>query len=352
MSIAPVLRTRPTESRAAQPLPAVTIAGRRLQPTVVFDTYWHFAVARQRLYFDRITGRSTSVDDDILSRHRFTNCYRATDRVSQFGIRSVAYGGPQEPQDVVFRTLLFKFFNKIETWELLESTIGPISWRTWREDVARAVLDAAFKAGRRLYSAAYVIPPPPMGAVRKHANHLQLLSYMMNEGLPNKLTDAASMRQAYEMLLHYPGIGRFIGYQLLIDLNYSSVLNFNEGEYIVAGPGARDGIRKCFGPASHGIEEQVIEWVTETQQLHFNRLGLDFETLGGRPLQLIDCQNLFCEVDKYARVAHPEVTGLSGRQRIKQNYRQDPRALTPWFPPKWGIEKSFAQQVSRYSKES
>ena len=55
-----------------------------------------------------------------------------------------------------------------------------------------------------------------------------------------------------------------------------------------------------------------------------DRLGLEFRSLWGRRLQLIDCQNLFCEVDKYARVRHPEVVGVSGRTRIKQKYARHP----------------------------
>jgi hypothetical protein len=39
--------------------------------------------------------------------------------VSQYLIRDVVYAGPQDPEEVVFRVLLFKFFNRIETWELL-----------------------------------------------------------------------------------------------------------------------------------------------------------------------------------------------------------------------------------------
>ena len=103
------------------------------------------------------------------------------------------------------------------------------------------------------------------------------------------------------------------------------------------GPGARDGIRKCFGPAVRGIEAEVIRYMASTQEEHFARLGLRFSGLWGRPLQLIDCQNLFCEVDKYARAAHPEIPGISGRTRIKQAYRRDTALLTAWFPPKWGL---------------
>ena len=45
--------------------------------------------------------------------------------------------------------------------------------------------------------------------------------------------------------------------------------------------------------------------MAENQEDEFARRGIEFQTLWGRPLQLIDCQNLFCEVDKYARVYHP-----------------------------------------------
>ncbi|MFC6364252.1 nucleotide kinase domain-containing protein, partial [Nonomuraea thailandensis] len=134
-----------------------------------------------------------------------------------------------------------------------------------------------------------------------------------------------------------PALGPFLAYQYLIDLNYAAGLSFSEMDFVVPGPGARDGIRKCFGAAASGIEAEVIRYMADAQEEHFARLGLIFTGLRGRPLQLIDCQNLFCEVDKYARVVHPDIAGISGRSRIKQLYRPDSALLTAWFPPKWGI---------------
>jgi hypothetical protein len=160
---------------------------------------------------------------------------------------------------------------------------------------------------------------------------------MMSTGAPERVADAPGMREAFEVLRSYPAIGDFLAYQYLIDLNYSAALGFSEMEFVVPGPGARDGIRKCFGRVAAGIEPEIIRYMADHQDEHFARLGLAFRGLRGRPLQLIDCQNLFCEVDKYARVAHPEVAGISGRSRIKQVYRRDPGPLTAWFPPKWGI---------------
>ncbi len=321
----------------------VRVAGRRLVPTAVFDTYWRFAALRQQVFQARVAGAARPwTDDPILAQHRFTNCFRAADRVSQYLIREVSYGGDQRWEEVFFRTLLFKLFNKVSTWELLRAELGcEPSWAGY--DFARydKILSRAFGAGTRLYSAAYITPPPLLGEKRKHANHLRLLELMMADGAPARVLSAPGLEQAYQVLLGYPALGPFLAYQFVIDLNYAAAMPFDEQDFVVPGPGARDGIRKCFGPAATGIETEVIHYMARTQEEHFKRLGLEPVRLAGRrSLQLIDCQNLFCEVDKYARVAHPQVEGISGRSRIKQVYRQDPAPITPWFPPKWGLEQA------------
>lgn len=328
----------PTPAVDAALPPQVEIAGRLLQPSAAFDTYWRFAAERQAIYEARQAGRPGPwTADPILRAHRFTNCYRATDRVSQFLIQQVAYRGAQERRELVFRTLLFKLFNKVSTWQLLERSLGELSWASFDVDRYDAILSAHFASGARLYSAAYVVPPPSLGATRKHTNHLRLIDLMMRDCIDKRLADAPSMKAAFEILRSYPTIGDFLAYQFLVDINYSVALDFDESDFVVPGPGARDGIRKCFGPDANGIEREVITYVQESQEHHFARLGLTFGGLRGRRLQLIDCQNLFCEVDKYSRVAHPDLRGLSGRARIKQRYRPDPTPLTVWFPPKWGI---------------
>ncbi|WP_153342012.1 nucleotide kinase domain-containing protein [Nocardia aurantia] len=315
------------------------IAGRTLHPTPVFDTYWHFAAHRQSIYEARLAGKPGPwTDDPVLRRHRFTNCYRAADRVSQYLIREVSYRGAQDLDEVVFRTLLFKLFNRVSTWQLLTAAFGTVSWREFDLRAYDEVLTAAFAGGTKLYSAAYVVPPPRLGADRKHTNHLRLLQHMMTSGLADSLAACTSLQQVFAALLGYPAMGDFLAYQFAIDLNYSSALDFDEMEFVVPGPGARDGIRKCFGPEADGIEAEVIRYMAEHQVEHFARLGLTFNGLRGRrPLQLIDCQNLFCEVDKYARVMHPDIAGHSGRTRIKQLFAPVPERVGAWFPPKWDL---------------
>jgi hypothetical protein len=320
----------------------LSLGTRRLVATPVFDTYWRFAAARQRLFTARVRGEAPPwTDDPILLEHRFTNAYRASDRVSQYLIRNVIYSGRRSPEEVVFRTLLFKLFNRTATWELLVEALGDVpTWRTFNRERYSCVLDAAMQRGVRLYSAAYIMPSPAFGSPRKHRNHLELLEVMMREGLPTRLGRTKSLEEVFDVLLAYPSLGDFLAFQFAIDLNYSEVIDFNEMDFVVAGPGAKSGIRKCFADTCGLSEREVIREVTAMADDEFDRLGLRFERLGGnRPLQLIDCQNLFCETDKYARVAHPEFTGASGRTRIKQRFTPHGNLPSEFYPPKWGLNR-------------
>lgn len=323
-----------------------------LRPTAVFDSYWRFAAERQAIFFRRLRGDPAPwTDDPILVRHRFTNAYRAADRVSQYLIREVIYGEGRsiEPQEQLFRVLLFKLFNKIETWQLLEDQLGDLSWKTF--DFARydKLLSAAMRNGGKLYSAAYIIPPVkwPGGDGVKHRGHLHLIRTALSGKLPAELAAATSLGEVFALLKQLPSLGDFLAFQLAIDLNYGTVIDFPEDSFVVAGPGARDGIAKCFENASDYLAEDIIEFMHDRQDREFARLGLDFESLWGRSLQLIDCQNLFCEISKYARVAHPDVMGVSGRTRIKQIYKPLPSPHGVWFPPKWGLNDKLPADPER-----
>ena len=310
--------------------------------TVVYETYWRFAAERQEVFFRKLEGREPPwTNDPIIARHKFTNAYRSSDRVSQYLIRNVIYEGDQSVSEVFFRTILFKLFNKIETWELLRSRLGEVIWGEYSFDRFDSVLAGAMASKTRIYSAAYIMPSgsSAFGYRQKHRNHLKLLERMMEDEVPHQIAGAASMRQAFEILRSYPMIGDFLAYQFVTDLNYSEICDFSEMEFVVPGPGARDGIHKCFSDLGGLREADIIRLVTERQEYEFNRLGLMFRSLWGRRLQLIDCQNLFCEVSKYARVRHPDVTGVNDRSRIKQVYRPSGNPIEIWLPPKWGVNQ-------------
>lgn len=317
------------------------------KPTLVYDTYWKFAEERQEVFFNRIQNEPFPwTDDKIIQKYKFTNAYRACDRVSQYLIKNVIYGKNEySPEDLCFRIIFFKLFNKIETWEYMENVIGEISYKSYSYDRYNELLIQKINNDERIYSAAYIMPSGKscFGFDKKHQNNLKLLENMMSSGLPRMVAKSKSLEELYLGLLNYPTLGTFLAFQYAIDINYSELCDFDEMSFVVAGPGAKNGINKCFGDLNRHKYEDIIRYVAEQQEYEFEKRGIAFKTLYGRRLQLIDCQNLFCETDKYARIAHPEIGTTSGRKRIKQQYvDRNMESIEFFYPPKWGINNRIS----------
>ena len=159
---------------------------------------------------------------------------------------------------------------------------------------------------------------------------------MFNEDkIASKIKACKTMKEAFDIIKSYPLIGNFMAYQLVTDINYSEVVDWREDEFTVAGPGSLRGIKKCFIDTGDMNNEDIIRYMYERQDEEFKRLNLDFKKIGDRPLQLIDCQNIFCELDKYCREKVPELK--SNRTKIKKKYVSKKEKIEYMYPPKWGV---------------
>lgn len=310
----------------------------------VFDEYWRLAAERQRIFFSRIRREDPPwTEDRILASYKFCNAYRASDRVSQYLIRDVIYGEARgfTTEDELLRIIFFRLFSKIETWEAVEERVGPLNLQDFDVERLDGCLEELRGEGRSIYTSAFILcANRAYGFKRKHRNHLALLEEMFDGGrLPAEINAARNLASVYESLASYPLIGPFMAYQIAIDINYSEVVDFSEDEFTVPGPGALRGMQKCFEDFGGLSYSKLIDYMVERQEAEFERLEIDFESLFGRRLHAIDCQNLFCEIDKYSREAFPELK--SDRSRIKARYRPEARNLDLFYPPKWGLNNKL-----------
>ena len=205
-----------------------------------------------------------------------------------------------------------------------------------------------------IYSGAYIMPSGSavFGTTRKHRAHLKLLMQMMEDEVALRIAGAKSMLEVFTLLRSYPMIGDFLAYQYATDLDYSTLTNFSRNGVCCSRAGAKGGISKCFESLGGLSESDLIRVVDRTGRRRSSARGIQFKSLWGRPLQLIDCQNLFCEVDKYSRVHHPEITGMSARTRIKQKFRATEAAVEYWYPPKWGLNERIAMDQKESGDET
>ncbi len=305
----------------------------------VYNLYWYFACERQNIFWKKLKGEKYPwTNDDILREYKFCNSYRVNDRVSQYLLKNVIYNGKKySKEDMLFRIILFKLFNKESTWELLIKNFKDITLDSFKMEEYSKVLTKAKNEGIKLYNDAYIsCATKAFGYNFKHDNHLALLHKMFLEDfVQDKIIKSKSMEEAFNILRSYPLIGNFMAYQLVTDINYSEVVDFREDEFTVAGPGSIRGIRKCFIDRDGLSYEDIIRYMYENQDKEFKRLGLDFKRIGNRPLELIDCQNIFCELDKYCRVKLPDLK--SNRVKIKKKYIPKEDKIEYMYPPKWHI---------------
>ena len=307
----------------------------------VYDLYWYFAYERQNIFWKKINGENAPwTNDKILQEYKFCNSYGVNDRVSQYLLKNVIYNGKKySNEDMLFRILLFKLFNKESTWELLINNFEDVTLKTFSMEEYSKVLEEAILNGVKIYNDAYIsCANKAFGYDRKHDNHLALLNKMFKEDrIQEKIIKCKTMEEAFNIIKSYPLIGNFMSYQLVTDINYSEVVDWKEDEFTVVGPGSRRGIKKCFIDKGNMTDEDIIKYMYKHQDIEFKRLNLEFKRISNRPLQLIDCQNIFCELDKYCREAIPNLK--SNRTKIKKHYVPKIEKINYIYPKKWKISK-------------
>ena len=304
----------------------------------LFDAYWQFAAARQAIFDRRWSGDAAPwTDDPILQQYKFCNTFRAADRVTQYLLSQVIYhpdAADLPAEDVFCRIVLFRLFSKPDTWEHLNDAPEPLT-ANFDPEALGVELDQ-LRQRQAIYTSAFILAPPALSVGSKHLHHLRLVKAMFApNGLGRSLARAKSLQQVVEALLLWPTIGPFLAYQIAVDLNYSAHLSFDENDFTLPGPGAQRGLRKVFADARGRTPQELILDMVHHQDDNFDRLGLNFRGLFGRPLHAIDAQGLFCEIDKYSRVAFPELK--SARVRIKQGFKSTGTLPPLVFPPRWNL---------------
>jgi hypothetical protein len=317
---------------------------RRTAPTMrqeIYDLYWTFASRRQAAFEARLSGGAWPWSDDpILQTFKFCNVFRALDRVSQYLIREVAYGPDTmaTPLDRIFQLVAFRTFSKIDTWRDVSLILrGVPRLEDLRSGALEQALDEVKARRGGLYTGAFILcATKAFGFDEKHRNHVALFRHMfVDNACGQRALEVRSLEGLVALLESFPLMGPFMAYQTAIDLNYSDLVSFDENDYVQAGPGALRGLRKAFLSLGDYSPSDAIRWMVERQDEEFARLGLRFGGLFGRPLHAIDCQGLFCELDKYCREAFPELA--SARTRIKARYKPSGEAMPIFLPPKWKL---------------
>ena len=282
------------------------------------DTFWYFVCERMNLFWNKREFPDEPelwTDDEKLKKGAYTNVYRVLDRVSQYLLQHVIYDGVlRDPQRDFFRIMLFKLFNSPETWESLPKHMRELPRSGWGKEWTN--LDTHFESlysKGKIFRGAYIMPSA-YASQRPHCVYSframleilhDLLSWKGGDiNAVQQLRECDTMEQAYNVLRKFPGIGPFLAYQFVADLNYAWGF-WDEDEFVALGPGARRGVDLCFQKRKNWKRENHVMWCCDNWHLEIVKRDLVFHDIG-RPPRLIDVQNCFCEFQKYIRPDGPK----------------------------------------------
>jgi hypothetical protein len=329
------------------------------KPTAAFHSYWNFIQERPRIYLARLAGKPAPwTEDPILGRYKFTNTFRVLDRESQTCVK-IANSSNRSAEKAFFRVVLFKIFNLTSTWELLCGELGeePLL-SNWNPNHYAEILTTARNRGQKIFSSAYMLwADQRKGSIRgpgsKTRMWLNTLDQMLRDNVPGSIVSANTYEHAVKVLSGYDGIDDFTAQQYATDFSYTPWFRPEDADaFILPGPGSIDGIAKCFNHR-YSVREcaDIIRLIRDSaHELSMQVTGCPPPTLPGidRPMDLIDFQSGFCEVDKYSRVAHAHLNHLAKQRRtkIKTAYRVPAGTLKPlpapvyplhWYPARAAI---------------
>ena len=272
-----------------------------------YDDFWRFVCERQLIWHRRFVLKQPPpwTTNKWLRDYKFTNVYRELDRGSIW-LRNhvISYWNPSKPiaanqANLVWRIVLYRLLNRVGTFE----KVGIPNFWEWPSEGGEWI--SSLRALHRkecIFTSAHLTLPTHKEGKSKLTTYREALQDLFEKLLTlyERICQADSLEQVFNILLDIHCVGPFISYEVCIDLMYANLIPFTENDWANAGPGCRKGIALLF-PQSFWKKRflEAMRDLQREQQQQFLRLGLDFPYYQGKLLSLRNIEHSLCEYSKY-----------------------------------------------------
>lgn len=279
------------------------------------DQFFSYARERYRIFLRRLPesdpryrphGWPASgpwTEDTVLQQFRFCNIFREDDRVTVWMRDRLTRPIGNDPQRQILAAVVFRWFNKIETGDLLRDLL----LGDWDTETARDLLKRRVAEGHPILGPAYMIKSPLrmnkvdglLQCIDNIHGSVQLLADIAQEG--------RSLERLHRALCHYPYMGPFMAYEAVTDLRHSPVLSGADDilTWASAGPGAARGIGRV-----HGLGLDFYSHNSSTDRACMNDRMQELLSCSRQPdlwptdwpsWEMREVEHTLCEFDKYER---------------------------------------------------
>lgn len=273
-----------------------------LVPELDILVYW--ITERERVRRAKESGQPKPwTADPFLRSYRWCNVRRMDDRVSR-ALFERWYDPAANRQTLVAAAVLARLINWPDS--LLEVSGGKAFHLEHLDDATDQLRHRASR-GAKVFTGAYLIPPPPrdVGAGEDKIEHVVGFAEVI--GNESYRMVAPTMRATWQNLTGWDGIGSFLGGQIVADLAHLPVgLSWPDRDtWAPIGPGSARGINRLLGrPKDKPVRQEEFErLLPQLAEVVRPRIA---DIWNDRNLQAMDLQNCLCEFDKHRRLTLSE----------------------------------------------
>lgn len=326
------------------------------------DSFFAYARERHSTHLRRAAGlpRSEWTQDPILRQYRFCNVYRELDRTTQW-FRTNVRDPLRDTPEVLLATVLFRWFNRIETGEAIFSRVrpdtDPPNATAWDELLGsgsttplRETIIASCGEGPYV-TGSYIIKTP--NGMSKLDGVLWCVEQFMRSNVPwwdgrlgqrefadlclysraNPEEGLIRLQDLWEWLCQFPFMGPFMAYEVVTDLRHTALLDRAPDIMTWAnpGPGAFRGLNRIAGrdlrasvprelaikemralleysrhprywPQFKRIRHDMVDASYPSRELMYQMAHIDREGEDHWPAwEMREVEHTLCEFDKYER---------------------------------------------------
>jgi hypothetical protein len=279
------------------------------------DVDHFFAYARERynikLRKENPKDNPPWTTDPVLQTYRFCNVFREDDRTTQWFAYHIRW--PQSDYaSVVLSTVIFRWFNRIETGQALLENNLLTDWNPKRAKKALRPLSP-------LVTGAYMIKTP--AKLSKLDGLIWCINNVWRErdSIQEELEAAETLEWAHSRLMQFPYLGSFMAYEIVTDLRHTAALEDATDilTWASAGPGAARGLGRvlCGDPDEYSYGSRAHQ---EVMLMAMNHILTVSRRVKHWPMhwprwEMREVEHTLCEFDKYERAR-------LGEGRPKQRY--------------------------------
>jgi len=277
--------------------------------------FWKYIIERHKVYVKKTRGDAKPwTKDKLLLKWKFTNVFRNLDPGTRFVTERIAKEC-ESLGDYVFNVCVYRIFNKIDT---VEKAGFPFSLEKFdKEKLISKLIHLRDEENAKLFTNAFIVSPflnwrsvAPDKATRSAYCIEDIRQKLLQSDLLQKMSGRCGTKedskQTYTEVLKFDGIGKFLAYQIAVDIGYKYPNIFNEDIFVVAGPGCKNGLSLLFKDVKGVSDQELMQWLVDNQKQYMKEAGEDptnfFNDLPKqfhRGLNLMAVENCLCEIQKY-----------------------------------------------------